>query len=188
MHTHLTMGEKIEDLIKSKKSTQAKEAKDMGVAASMLSDIINGNRKEVRSDTLEKLCRHFNVSADWLLGLSDIPSRNETLQSVGAYTGLWQQALITLRVEQDTGGRDIQDFISYLISHPALPALIDALQQKNSFANTGEKFSLDVGKSRNVYSVEIEAVCKKIVDDLLREILDGYAVKHGEELIDHVTG
>lgn len=130
----------------------------------------------------------FNVSLDYLTGRSDIPSRNETLQAVGAYTGLWEQAITTLHTEQSIGERDLQDFISYLISHPALPDLIDALKQKNSFTNSGKKFPFDVGKSHKVYDVEVEAVCKKIVDDLLRDIIDGYTVKHDEILIDHVTG
>ncbi len=130
----------------------------------------------------------FNVSLDYLTGRSDIPSRNETLQSVGAYTGLWEQAIATLHTEQFIRERDLQDFISYLITHPSLPDLIDALKQKNSFANTGEKVPVDVGKSRRVYEVEVEAVCKKIADDILRDIIDGYTVKFGEVLVDHVTG
>ena len=39
-----------------------------------------------------------------------------------------------------------------------------------------------------MYDVEVEAVCKKIVDDLLRDIIGGYTVKYDEILIDHVTG
>ena len=130
----------------------------------------------------------FNVSLDYLTGRSDIPSRNETLQSVGAYTGLWERAIVTLHTEQGLGERDLQDFISYFTSHPKLPDLIDALKQKNTFADSGKTLSFDVGKSAKVYDVELEAICKKIVDDILRDIIDGYTVKYGEVLIDHVTG
>lgn len=126
MSIHLTIGEKIEDLIKAKKSTQAKEAKEMCVAASMLSDIINGNRKEIRSDTLIKLCKHFNVSADWLLGLSQTRSVDENIQCVCATTGLSNNAVdILCSIKSDPYYSMI---ISGIIESKHFPALLENLE------------------------------------------------------------
>lgn len=130
----------------------------------------------------------FDVSLDYLTGRSDIPSRNETIQSIGAYTGLWEQAIRVLHVEQMIEDRDMQDFISYLISHPELPKLIEALKQRNAYSGSGQTFYFDVGVSKTVYDVEMEAVCNKIVDDLLHDILADYTPKPGEILVDHITG
>lgn len=162
-------------------------ASKLGISAAAVGAYKRGETMP-KLEYAQALADCFDVSLDYLTGRSDIPSRNETLQSVGAYTGLWEQAIATLHTEQIIGERDLQDFISYLISHPSLPDLIDALKQKNSFDNSGEKVSFDVGKSRRVYDVELEAVCKKIADDLLHDIIGGYTVKFGETLIDHVTG
>lgn len=130
----------------------------------------------------------FDVSLDYLTGRSDIPSRNETIQSIGAYTGLWEQAIQILHAEQMLGDCDMQGFISYLISHPKLPKLIEALKQRNVFAGSGQPFRFDVGASKTAYDVEIEAVCNKIVDDLLHNILSDYTPKPDEILVDHITG
>ena len=52
--------------------TQEQLAKFLGVGKSQISEIENGNTYT----TLEKLvliCEHYNVSSDYLLGLSDTP-------------------------------------------------------------------------------------------------------------------
>mgnify|MGYP001020343360 CR=1 FL=1 len=89
----------------------------------------------------------FNVSLDYLTGRSDIPSRNETLQAVGAYTGLWEQAITTLHIEQYIGERDLQDFISYLISHPALPDLMTRSNKKTASPTQEKSFPLTLEKA-----------------------------------------
>lgn len=127
MSTHLTMGEKIEDLIKAKKSTQAKEAQEMCVAASMLSDIINGNRREIRSDTLIKLCKHFNVSADWLLGLSSAQSVDENIKIATKTTGLSEKAIEILQTTNKQFSDNLNT-LSKMIESPLFSDLIASLR------------------------------------------------------------
>lgn len=117
MNTPLTMGEKIEDLIKKKESTQAIEAKRMGVSPSLLSDVCN-DKRDLRADSLKKLCDNFNVSSDWLLGLSNISKIDATAQSIGAYTGLSEYAIEKLHsfhVNDIFPGYQFIDFYSEFI-------------------------------------------------------------------------
>lgn len=46
--------------------------KAIGVGVSQISEMEN-DRKGTTLEKLVVLCRHYNVSADYLLGLSDIP-------------------------------------------------------------------------------------------------------------------
>jgi len=50
--------------------SQADIARETGVSIPAVNRWENGNRA-ARSDSIVALCKHFNVSADWLLGLSD---------------------------------------------------------------------------------------------------------------------
>lgn len=76
-----------------------KAAKEIGVSQSVLSDIINGNKKAgIGSSTLVKLCSYFGVSSDYLLGLSDNATVEPEVQAVCKYTGLTQEAVETLHV------------------------------------------------------------------------------------------
>lgn len=172
---------------------QHKEVTVSGIASKLgISAAAVGAYK--RGETMPKLeyaqalADCFNVSLDYLTGRSDIPSRNETIQSIGAYTGLWGKAIAILHTEQFIGERDTQDFISYLISHPKLSRLIKALKQRNAFSGSGQTFLYDVGLCTTSYEVEHEAVCNKIVDDLLHDILNGYTPKPDEILVDYITG
>lgn len=174
-------------IMKAGKVSQQALASAIGVKRQTISLYTTG-QSSPDAERIKQIADFFEVSADWLLGISDLIARDVTVQEVCDLTGLSSCAAIRLKVEKDTDEPEIADFISYLISHPSLPDLIDALKQKNSFANTGEKVPVDVGKSRRVYEVEVEAVCKKIADDILRDIIDGYTVKFGEVLVDHVTG
>lgn len=168
-------------LMSERKITQEMLASAVGVKRQTIS-LYKTGQSTPDIEQLTKIAQYFNVSADWLLGLSNVSSRNETLQSIGNSTGLHEHAITILLVEQDIGEKDIQNFISYLITHPKLADLIDALKQKNTFAGSGKKFPFDTGNGYRFYDVEIEAVCKKIVDDLSRDIMDGYTDKYGDAL------
>ena len=50
--------------------SQADIARETGVSMPAVNRWENGNRTP-RSDSIVALCKHYNVSADWLLGLSD---------------------------------------------------------------------------------------------------------------------
>lgn len=160
MSTHLTMGEKIEDLIKEKKSTQAKEAQEMCVAASMLSDIINGNRKEIRSDTLIKLCKHFNISADWLLGLSSAQSIDENIKIATKTTGLSEKAIEILQTTNKEFSDNLKT-ISKMIESPLFSDLITSLRH---YAMIGYTAHTSISKKISQYICEDQLRAMKLIE------------------------
>lgn len=63
---------RVKKLRKSCKEQQIELADAIGVKQSTISDIENG-RRTTSFDKLAAICQHYNVSADYLLGLIDEP-------------------------------------------------------------------------------------------------------------------
>ena len=106
-----TPGECIRDLINDKGSTLINEAAALDIAQSTLSDIVN-NKRAIRSDTLKKICSHFNVSSDYILGLSPDPTPDATVQGVVRATGLSGKAGDRLCALNDRERRFLNDLLS----------------------------------------------------------------------------
>lgn len=122
---HLTSGERVEDLVKTNRGTITGDAAKIGTSQCTLSDFINGKR-DIKSDTLKKICEYYNVSADYVLGLSDIPKRNETLQNVNRVTGLQEQAIINLQtLKADKSG--YIDILNEMLSSEYLVPFLNAV-------------------------------------------------------------
>lgn len=95
----LTMGERFKDARvdhnqHGKETTGAVE-KATGVSKSTISEIEN-DRRAPGAETISELARHYGVSADYLLGLSDVITPDTTAQAVIAYTGLSEDNVRTL--------------------------------------------------------------------------------------------
>ena len=68
----MILNERIFNLIKERKITQYRLAKDLAISDGLISDWKNG-RSSPTSERLIKLAKYFNVSTDYLLGLTDNP-------------------------------------------------------------------------------------------------------------------
>ncbi|GBR35902.1 transcriptional regulator [Neoasaia chiangmaiensis NBRC 101099] len=70
--------QKLLSLLQGSKTTASRFAQDIGVDRSALSQLLSNETARLpRADTLLLIARHFNVSTDWLLGLSpDRPTEN----------------------------------------------------------------------------------------------------------------
>ena len=71
-------------------------AKDLEVSLGVLSDWQNGN-KTPRGDSIIKLAQYFDVSADYLLGLTNARTPDADLRTVAEYTGLSEKAIVELK-------------------------------------------------------------------------------------------
>lgn len=144
----------------------------------------NGTR-DLKTEYTIKLSEYFNVSADYLLGLSEIPSRNETIQSINEYTGLSQDAVAALHTEKHLNEREISDFISFLTVSEPLPNLIQAIKQKNGFS---DKAICHIDIDGEDHKTDMNALFKLIITDLFFEIIAGYTAKSGETLVAYKKG
>ena len=66
---------------------------------------------------LLKIADKCNISVDWLLGISDAKTRDTTVQSVSAYTGLSENVIEALHNEKNADRNEMQDVIEYLMAY-----------------------------------------------------------------------
>ena len=79
-----TIRERIQDLMRSGKVTQAELAARIGSSESMLSRFLSGKTDKLGDEAIIRIARMFNVSTDFLLGEVDIPDRiNYDLSELG---------------------------------------------------------------------------------------------------------
>ena len=107
--------DRIQDLMKSRKVTQAELATRIGVSESSLSRFISGKTDKLGDENIIRIARVFNVSTDFLLGEVDTPDR---LNYDIAELGLSVQAARNL------------------YTHKVNPRVVNALLENLEFSNT----------------------------------------------------
>ena len=104
--TELTEGERIGDLIYAMKKETGKTkdqiASEAGLSPSLLAEWAGDKKTNgVTTRILKKACEYFQCSADYILGLSDIPRVAPDLDMIQKYTGLSFQAIELLHNEKE---------------------------------------------------------------------------------------
>lgn len=125
----------------------------------------------MRVEYLRCLADFYGVSTDYLLGLSDIRSCNETLQDIHSKTGLSQSAIIKLMVDKDTGDSSSVELISYLADKD-VARLSDAIKAVNHFSATPKNASIDMDGAD--YDVEMSELYRVIANKILWDLLKEY--------------
>ena len=81
-----TFSETMSALRKSRRLSQRQAAGDLNISQALLSHYENGAR-EPGLDFIRRACRYYGVSADYLLGISDVPGGAEgALAALGELT------------------------------------------------------------------------------------------------------
>lgn len=105
-------------LMKSTKTKQRELANAIGVRPQTVSLYVQGQSfPDVNG--LTKIANFFNVSADYLLGRTKAPSRNENIQAVCNYTGLSAEAVKTIK---DADG--LISILNFLLEDPDINSLL----------------------------------------------------------------
>ncbi len=65
-------GQRVQEIRKPNHETQKDLGEAIGMSSNNVSEMENGKKTTV-SEKIVKICRHYRVSADYLLGLSDDP-------------------------------------------------------------------------------------------------------------------
>ena len=107
--------DRIQDLMKSHKVTQAELAARIGCSESMLSRFISGKTDKLGDENIIRIARVFNVSTDFLLGEADVPDRlNYDISELG----------LSVQAARN------------LYTHRVNPQVVNALLENPEFANT----------------------------------------------------
>ena len=65
-------GQRVQEIRSLNKETQKSLGDAIGMSANNISEIEHGKKTTV-SEKIARICRHYHISADYLLGLSDDP-------------------------------------------------------------------------------------------------------------------
>lgn len=160
----------LRSLIAQNGTTITALAKVLGISRQAVSQYADGTGQP-NVDKLAMIADYFGVSADYLLGLSDIPTRNETIQGVHKLTGISQKAVSSLTVEKALGSKDIADLISYLIESEQFDSLVSEIKKLSVLPTTTEA---TLGVDSDLYEIDFQAAFKLIVTDMFWEIIRGY--------------
>ena len=113
--------ERIQDLLKYRKMTQAELAERIGLSESTLSRYLHGNTEMLGDGYIIRIAKVFDVSTDFLLGETDIPDRkNYDIEELGL-TAKSAKLLYTGRIDSKT--------LNLLLEDPRFPKLLNMLSR-----------------------------------------------------------
>ena len=108
--------QRIQDLIKSRKITQAELAERVGLSSSTLSRYLQGRTANLGDGFIIRIAKYFDVSTDFLLGETDIPDRkNYDIAELGL-SAETAKLLYTGKVDASV--------LNQLVEHPRFPQLL----------------------------------------------------------------
>ena len=108
--------QRIQDLIKDRKITQAELAENVGLSNSALSRYLQGNTKNLGDGFIIRIAKYFDVSTDFLLVETDILDRkNYDIEELGL-SAETAKLLYTRKVNAS--------MLNQLIEHPHFPQLL----------------------------------------------------------------
>lgn len=149
------------------------------------------------ADTLRLICKKCNVSADYLLGLSDVKNPETTVQAICAATGLSETAvwyMQTLRVQRDLPPKSGRlGVLSDLLEQTQFDYLLALWEQYVNLMRMEPSLSYSMSPDYKEHSDELkkhgyvvsapdrqaQALFSEQITNILRSLLDNLA--NGEE-------
>ncbi len=120
MDVEVKLYEKLRDLRDERKLTLAELEKEVGIPVSTLGRIENEHRSGIAYQDLYRLAKFYNVSTDYLFGLTDNRHyNNEDTKSLS----LSDEALDVLKSEKLNNR-----LLCEIIAHPNFPALLSSIE------------------------------------------------------------
>lgn len=116
MYEENTLAGKLNRLYSDSRMTVEKFAQVGGVSRSAMQNYLDGTRTP-GADTLIRICKHFSVSSDWLLGLSDTRSVDDDMKTAIQTLGLGEKAL--MKIVDPNGIGQLRKELSHLIEADA---------------------------------------------------------------------
>lgn len=153
------------------------EATNPSISKSLIDDLESnvGKKRAVSYLTVKQLAQYYGVTSDYLLGLSDIPCIDTSIQGANKVTGLSIDAIIQLdRISTIAGGRKAVDA---LISNPCFYQVASYLStyffgtwlEEFTGNDEGHISTVKLIKDRSLYENYIQpAMLSKITECLIK--------------------
>lgn len=142
--------ERLLELIKERKINQRELAEGIGISKQTISFYVNGKRLP-DIDIFSDLCEYFEVSADYLLGITDFRSSNIDNKEIHQRLGLSDKAIATLVdikenqiVQHRFSTKSIDEEVSGKIENHAIPESVEFSDIVNAIIENKD-FSLRIG-------------------------------------------
>lgn len=171
--------DRLDSLIAEKKQESGLNHKEiaaaLGIGDGTLSEWCSDN-KTASIDALPKIAEYFNVSADWLIGLSDVRTRNESIQAINESIGLSTKAILKLNIDKDSQSNSYIDFLNAFIEHNSFKNLAELVYTYlNHVGHKSEKMPLDLADMGiDAYDLTIDShvFLKTILTEYFFNIVD----------------
>lgn len=183
---------RLKELKDSSELTQAKIAEMIDLTPQAFSYIMNG--REPNFDVLVKIAKAFDVSTDWLMGLTNVRSTDFKIKALSEYTGIDESVLNNLAEINSSPINANQRYMSFfskilgssnfflmsvqLLSyfHAVTARIIyEKIWDDTFLASDDEPFSLDYCEKNNLedaFRQKIERVnCNSSIDTAIKEKL-----------------
>lgn len=125
--------ERLKSLRNAAKLNQTELGEKLNCQRTRIADLERGKSTPTIED-ITILCKTFNVSSDYLLGISDIATTDTELKEVCEYTGLSEDAIEQLHELEPQNS----DIINYLLGDDVLVSAIDLLQKSKLCSQSSE--------------------------------------------------
>lgn len=124
----------------------------------------NGSR-DLKREHIIAIAKHFNVSTDYLLGLSDNPSVDPDIQNACSITGLSKKSIDKLKLMKQSSATTYENGVVKKICPQT--AIADKLLSSTAFWQFTYQLSWLLNEKRNYLKAteEIEKTIKKIIDE-----------------------
>ena len=153
------------ELIEEKKTTKSAIATELHISRQAVMQYCNGNTFPT-ADKLRQLAVYFNVSADYLLGLSSIKHEDPKMQQVEKYTGLSEK---TVNMFHSSIGNGIQysddEERNFLLS---MRAIINQFLESEDFLAAMEHYYKFLQSLENVQQSYFRYEDKGTIDSYLK--------------------
>ena len=120
-------GDKLKELRKREKMTQSDLSNKLNINRVTITKYETGERTPTTDDIIS-LAKYFNVSTDYLLGITDNSTTNTDLQAVCNYTGLHENVIEIIKDLKALGKISV---LNDIINSPDFPFLIDGIIDYN---------------------------------------------------------
>lgn len=155
-----TPGEIIGDLRTKMGLTKLKLSQTTGIPQSQLSRIENGKITHISSDILIKLAKAFNVSTDYILGLTTVRSpKNYDISELGLSENA-VKAIVSKKIDVDILNQLLEHknfpYLIYMIKAYFDNSIADGIAARNDIINMATSTLADFMKDNPEYKSEVQ--------------------------------
>lgn len=158
--------------------SQSKLGKELSLSPATIGYYENGDRLP-DIETAAKIAQYFGVSADYLLGLSDVKSIKQDIKIACEVTGLSEDSVETL--QEIRGDACDSDVLNCLLSKPERKALIEILDGIGFYCDSlaRKEIFIEVAKEEFKFTAEREQLAYKVYWDFSSRLVSWWYDFHG---------